>query len=148
MLSGIGFAYAKYGREVAAVECCGFGGQRVRTDDMAPLRIASRRKSQGSSRHSGAACWVRTQARQRQETAAEQPDEAYSIPKRRSAVCIARIWRSFAMPVPMKRCPRPCSTRLKTGPPTKVSLNRASGWASATMPPVRRVRSTCDSTQR
>jgi AraC-like DNA-binding protein len=92
--------------------------------------------------------WVRTQAQQRPETAAEQPDDAYSISETKIRRLHRRIWRSFAMSVPMKRCPTPCSTRSKTGPPTKVLLDRASGWASATMPQVRPARSTCDSTQR
>lgn len=43
--------------------------------------------------------------------------------------------RHGGMLVPVvARCPTPCSTRSKTGPPTKVLLDRASGWASAMMP--------------
>ena len=72
--------------------------------------------------------WVRTHAQQRPETAAEQPGDAMSVH--------------------MKRCPTPCSTRSKTGPPTKVLRDRASGWASAMMPQVRPARNTFDSTRR
>jgi hypothetical protein len=80
---------------------------------------------------------VRTQAEQRPETAAEQPDEAYSI----SETKIRRLHRAHLAFIrhvgPYEAVPDTMFDTSKTGPPTKVLPDRASGSASAMMPQVR-----------
>jgi len=92
--------------------------------------------------------WVRTQAQQRQETATEQPGDAYSI----SETKIRRLRRAdlaFIRHVgPYDAVSDTLFDSLEDWATGQGLPDRASGWASAMMPQARPARNTCDSTQR